>query len=389
MSCRLRRPFSRQTAIMNNVNAIRSGHVFLFLIGIVCFSLYAAVGTVCASTDRLYPSAATRPLSAQDRPADIFESDQTRDVNFCIGEVGFGPLRLRSQSPFQSLRLGLTALAPSTISRNEWEVFIAGTLANVWANTEDEYFFDYEMLGSQVSLAYGISNAFKLEIGYHERRIFGGVLDGFIAGFHDAFGIDQDGRNEHPYGDVRVDIQDKSGESTTSRDEEGVISRGLELAVQHNVTCGTRGFPSFSYAVQLRYTLEDSGPVDRDKPIDFGLSIASSKRFSDLYLYLGGGYFFYGSDKVGGIKLRKEQKSGMLAFEWRYVPSQSVLLQFLATEGQAVDLGSFSDYSYEVTLGWKWEMLQKYVFELGLIENVIIYDNSPDFGIHTGISHRF
>ncbi len=353
------------------------------LIWAICFLLSTPIDIAYASANN------QDAFSIQDKSSDIFDTDENREINFCIGEVGFGPLKLQSQSPFQSLRLGMTPLAPSTISRSEWEIFVSGTLANVWANTEDEYFLDYEMLSGRASIAYGISNTVRLEIGYEERWVFGGFLDSFIAKFHDAFGLDQDGRDENPYGDVQVDIRNEAGETIISQNEEGTVSRGLKLAVQHNVTCGTGGFPSFSYALQIRQAIEDSGPVDRDKAVDFGVSIASSKKFSNVYIYFTGGYFFYGNDKVGNIKLRKEQKSGLLAFEWRYISRQSLLLQFLAAEGQAVNLGPFSDYSYEITLGWKWEMIRKFVFELGLIENVIIYDNSPDFGVHLGMSHRF
>jgi len=40
-------------------------------------------------------------------------------------------------------------------------------------------------------------------------------------------------------------------------------------------------------------------------------------------------------------------------------------------------------------LGWKWEVKTKVVLEFALIENIIVFDNSPDFGIHAGITSRF
>ena len=89
------------------------------------------------------------------------------------------------------------------------------------------------------------------------------------------------------------------------------------------------------------------------------------------------------------VELNKTQLSGSVAAEWSYIPTQSLLLQFLATEGQAVELGPFSEPSYEVTLGWKMQIKSKIVFELGLIENILNFSNSPDFGIHAGITTRF
>ena len=52
-------------------------------------------------------------------------------------------------------------------------------------------------------------------------------------------------------------------------------------------------------------------------------------------------------------------------------------------------MGSFSTNSHEITLGWKWEFVNNVVLEFGLIENLINFENSPDFGIHAGLTWRF
>ena len=53
------------------------------------------------------------------------------------------------------------------------------------------------------------------------------------------------------------------------------------------------------------------------------------------------------------------------------------------------DFSSFSELSHEVTVGWKWEIILGQILEVGLIENIITFDNSPDFGFHVGYSWRF
>jgi hypothetical protein len=77
------------------------------------------------------------------------------------------------------------------------------------------------------------------------------------------------------------------------------------------------------------------------------------------------------------------------AAEWRFRADQSFLLQYLLTEGLSPDFGPFADASHEVTIGWKWEVVSKTVIEVGLIENLITFDNGPDFGIHAGVVRRF
>ena len=49
----------------------------------------------------------------------------------------------------------------------------------------------------------------------------------------------------------------------------------------------------------------------------------------------------------------------------------------------------FSEASHEITLGWKWEVVPQGVLEIGVVENLVTFDNSADFGIHAGFTQRF
>lgn len=349
--------------------------------------------------------AVPRAAAAEDptQPLDPPESEETnpsvsssnldaagfRSGDFCLDQVGYGPLRIASQSPFQSLRLGFTPRTPATLTKNQWEYGVSTVLSNVWAFEKDRFLLDYESLHSTVHVNYGMTDQWTLELAYDERRIFGGILDGFISDFHDAFDIDQDNRDRFENGRVFIDIRDDAGNTRVHRyGESGAYSQGLLLTLQHNVTCGNARIPAFAYALTTRYELEGASPLERDIPFDFGLSVMISKRFGPVYAYLTGGFLSFGGDQVEKIELKRTQLSGLLALEWRYLDTQSLVLQYLASEGQAEDLGPFSDASHEFTLGWKWELRTGWLFELGLIENFIVYDNSPDFGIHTGLTWR-
>jgi hypothetical protein len=214
-------------------------------------------------------------------------------------------------------------------------------------------------------------------------------MDGFIQGFHDLFGIDQNGRDTVPKGDFSFDIDPsatQAGVSLTGSDR-GIYAAGALATLQHNVTCGTDTLPAFSYAFTLRYELY-SDDLEGGTPFDLGASVAISKRYADIYLYGTLGYTVFGREKFRGIVLRNTQYSLLAAIEWRAFAAASLTLQYLLTEGLADDLGDLSNPSNEITLGVKWEFLTGTVLEFGLIENVITFGNSPDFGLHLGISTR-
>ncbi len=324
--------------------------------------------------------------------------DGFRGTSICFSHVGYGPLMLRSQSPFQSLRLALAPRAPSTLTRGQWEVRTAATWANVWAVEEAEfdpgagelgdYVLDYESLHVAVTAAYGLSDTFQVELGVEDRSVFGGVMDGFIEGFHDLFGIDQSGRDLWPRDQLAI-LLEPPGEPPVmlGAANRGTYVRDLLVTLQHNVTCGTESWPALSWSVTGRYALK--ADLQEGDAFDVGASLAMSRRFGEVYTYLVLGYAWYGDDSALGIELADTQATALAAVEWRFRPRSSLVLQWLWSEAATDSLQPFDASSNEVTLGWKWEVVPSGVLEVGLIENVITFDNSPDFGVHAAWTQRF
>jgi len=324
--------------------------------------------------------------------------DGFRGTSICFSHVGYGPLMLRSQSPFQSLRLALAPRAPSTLARGQWEVRAATTWANVWAVEEavfdpgdgefGEYMLDYESLHVALAAAYGLSDTFQVEVGVEDRSVFGGVMDGFIEGFHDLFGIDQSGRDLWPRDQLAIRL-DTPGLPRVVLDAAngGTFVRDLLLTVQHNVTCGTESWPALSWSVTGRYALK--ADLQEGDSFDVGASLAVSRRFGDVYSYLVLGYAWYGDDSAIGLELANTQATALAAVEWRFRPRSSLVIQWLWSQAATEVLSPFDESSNEVTLGWKWEVVPSGVLEVGLIENVITFDNSPDFGVHAAWTQRF
>ena len=316
-----------------------------------------------------------------------------RGLSICFSHVGYGPLRLDSQSPFQSLRLGIRPRTPSTLADDQWQVRAALTWVNIWAldeafdSPDNEFFLDYEMLQGTVSAAYGITDTLEIEGEFQNRSRFGGHMDGFIQSFHDLFGIDQNDRDEVPKDLFRFDLTPSDGRPAVSlaSGDRGSFVQSLGVSLQHNVTCGTSRLPAFSYAGTVR--LSDSDDLGTE--LDFGLSVAIARRFGPIYVYGTLGYSWFGEDNFRGLELKDTQGTFLAALEWRFMPTQSFLFQLLITEGLIENLDSFSDTSNELTLGWKKQVVPKGVLEVGIIENLVSFDNSPDAGFHVGYSHRF
>jgi hypothetical protein len=384
----------------------------VFLLGSDGLARRAIIGDVSAQelADRLDSFLAELSTSQTDGPpvAQVFRHTALtatprgyRGRSVCFSHVGYGPLTIRSQSPFQSLRLGIIPRTPSTLGRGQHQIRFHATWANTWANDDDTfnpdsgdlglYLLDFESLDLNLAYDYGISDTVQVGAEYEQRWLFGGLMDGLIEGFHDLFGLGQAGRDRFPRNQTNILIDPQTGQPPVSLLEgtaAGTIARSLLITLQHNLTCGTATWPALSWSATLRSSLGDPLELEGDL-IDVALSASASRRFGSFYLYLTLGYAWYGSDAVAGLELESSQASALIAGEWRFKPSMSLILQYLGTDGVATDLGVFSEVSHEVVLGWKWEARPNGVLEVGVMENIIEFDNSPDFGVHAGWTQRF
>ncbi len=123
----------------------------------------------------------TEATPGETEEADVFQHTQLtvkpdgfRGKSICFSHVGYGPLSVRSQSPFQSLRLGIVPRTPSTLAHGQHQVRLGGTWSNIWANdggsfdpANDEYglyLLDYETLDTTLAYSYGLSDTFQIEV---------------------------------------------------------------------------------------------------------------------------------------------------------------------------------------------------------------------------------
>ena len=278
---------------------------------------------------------------------------------------------------------------PSTLADGQFELNWTESFANVFAFEENDFRLDYLTLNSTLSLAYGISDTVQAEIAVGNLLRNDSYLDPVVDVFHDLFGLGDSGRDDFPDNENIIDLELRNGveiEDTSSGSE----ATNVTLTLEHNLTCGTAVWPALAYAVSGRWDAGGDAELEGSSPFSVGVSGAASKRLGEsFYTYLGLGYNWYGLDESRGLPLVDEQWGGLAALEWSYRDQRALVLEYLINEGVAVDREPFDDPTHEVHLGWKGEIHRGTVLEIGLIENIINVDNSPDFGLHFGLRHRF
>jgi len=343
----------------------------------------------------------THPTVRQEREARAIDGSQYtpltetpdgyRGLSLCYSNIGYGPLRVSSQSPFQSLRIGLVPRTPSTLGEGQAEIHWNEAYSNVFIKKEGEYLLQFDLLQSSLGVSYGVTDTFEVDLEFDDKSRFGGFMDQFIQHFHHAFGLPNQLRNTEP--DNAFAIQFPANQNHPAVDLgnrwRGAFSDSIALTLQENLTCGTDRLPAFSFGLTLR--TEPGGPKDlqNELPVDPAFTASLAKRVGDFYFYAEGLVSYYGHDRFHGLPLRAVQLTGLLAVEWRFDDNASMVLQYQISEGVAERLGPFSRPASEVAFGWKIEVLRNTLLELGAIHTLLNNENSMDFGFTGGLTYRF
>ena len=273
-----------------------------------------------------------------------------------------------------------------------WGAFMTTTWSNVWAE-EESYYFDYEMLDGQIGFGYGFNDAFGLGLVYDNRHYFGGQMDGFIQSFHDIVGMSQNGRDEVKKGLSRVG---RVGATTEETKADVFNNNGVTLFATYDLTDGDHAIPAMNMSVSLRYGLESAQGFVETHPLDYGISFGLAKRLSPRwYAHALVSLCLYEHDQVSDelgatpIAMKDRQFGGLLAFGYQWTERTTLLMQYMPYEEAIENVSGLNESSHEIHLGLKYRTRTAGVFEFGVIENAVTFDNSPDFGFHLGWVESF
>jgi hypothetical protein len=305
---------------------------------------------------------------------------------------GMGKMEIRSQAIGQSLRLTLPMLIPWDIAQGE-RAYAGMTWTNVWAR-DREFLLDYEMLDTLLAFGFGFENRWGVGMFIDHRAYFGGAMDSFIEGFHDWFGIDQDGRDQAPSGRSVIEMYDPdTGAITVEIPADKLSNTGLSLVLNHNFEFDHPLLPSLNIYGVARYPLQSPDVFEKNTSLDYGLGLGLSKRwFERWHTYAVLGYTWYadrGKTDPGNVTFENYQWIGLFAIGWQYSTDFNVIAQYVYGSAVIKTLEALDKASHEVHLGFRWRLDKAYMVDFALIENIITMDNSPDFGLHLGLNAAF
>jgi len=295
-----------------------------------------------------------------------------------------GPLNIRSMSPGQALRLAPMPRSPYGLpgGQTELQFNIAG--ASVFLQSPDLYLIDFNFTDTRIAVNHGLGAGWTAELSFNDRRIVNLNLDEVVEGFHDVFGIDQNGRDEN-LSQTRVEFPNSS--VILGNEINGIFSQSIGLSLQKVLIDKSVRWPALALILNASVETLDDGMI-KEGAVDFGVQLSVAQKKQSGYMFANLSYTHFGSDEtLDVIPLSDSQYSGMFGYEFTVNENEAFVVQYLFSEGVLPELGALEAVSHEIHLGYKWRTKEN-IFEAGIVENIVNFDNGPDVAFTFGVTHQ-
>nr|WP_320117762.1 DUF3187 family protein [uncultured Marinifilum sp.] len=314
-------------------------------------------------------------------------------VNISLAQKLVEPFPTHNQSPLIHF-FGLQVNSGGVLlHKNE---FIFSNYLNIANNatisqfTDELVYFDGEMYRNDIRLRYGLSDRFELSICLPLVRHSGGVMDSFISGWHEAFGLPGKARETMQNYNLTYLYQENDQTIVSMKDGKlkiGDISllMGTSLLKTKNHFMALRGFVKLPTGA--KQDLVGSGTCDFGAQIS--ATIYPNKRLNKFTWFYSLAYLRIGSGALLEDKVTRNIAFGNCGFAWylgkRFVPK----LQFdyhsaLYKQSITKQLGNSS---VQLVLGSDYFVSKKLILSASFTEDLIV-NTSPDFVLQFGLSYQ-
>lgn len=295
-----------------------------------------------------------------------------------------GPLTIRSLSPAQSLRLSPIPRSPYGLPEGQTEFQFNIAAASIFSEQKNLFKLDYHFTDVRFAVNHGFVNDWSVELSFNERRIVNAHLDQLTVEFHNLFGIEQNGRAEVEKNDTAIQFTGQG--INLGKESRGKFSQTINVSVQKVLADKSIGWPAVAVNLNMSYESLHNGMIEHGA-FDYGLQLSVAQKQSNGYVYGNVSFTQFGSDKVLGLALTNHNFTGMLGYEFTMETDQALMFQYLFSEGVVVNMGQLSKYSHEIHIGYKWRT-ESYLWEVGFVENIVNFENSPDVAFTFGVTYK-
>ncbi len=306
--------------------------------------------------------------------------------------VGMEPLSIQFLSVGQLFQPDPIIHFPSSHIPGAWRADLSWYWGNIWNYdaTGEGFLIDGEWIHLSLTLSRRFGPRAVAGIGVPAIGRTGGFADSFIEDFHDAFGFDNDHRDEFPRDRVRVEFTDDHGEPRRIAGDSWGIG-DVFLFGSWTAMPGDADHPTIDLFATVSAPSGDENELQGMGGVSLGAGGRLARRLGggDWYGYLVARGLYVFADEILGVEIHSLRATGIAALERRLGPRTSLLLQGAVLSPAARHFPAFSDPVFEVSVGAKWAVGKASRLELSLVENIVTFNNSVDFAAHAAWTTGF
>ncbi len=295
------------------------------------------------------------------------------------------PLANRNQFPLALFFISLDPERATVLEKGERAVILDFNYSNhiiSQSHLGESLLLDMEYLSSTFQFNAGIGKGFEIGASLPFYVMYGGFLDGFISGYHSAFGFPNASRRNTPNDQFRyrytIDAKPLVGRQDTVQ-----AFGDLTLQVKKTLTRQSKNELALRAGLKLPTgspeTLSGSGAAD------FGFGLAASRVSRRFGGYFNLNYLVLGKPEA---LVAKNTVSFMAAFEYRFKTNLAMLVQYQQLEPFiSSSLPVLDQSARQLVLGLRWRGSDRYHFEWRLAEDITT--TAPDFTLGFRVEIRW
>ncbi|SCY07205.1 Protein of unknown function [Desulfoluna spongiiphila] len=313
--------------------------------------------------------------------------------------AGLGPFRIPAlgageffrtvpafASPFTDSMPGRVELGMDVRWLNTWVYHVESDRSVDWVDFDDtdelkhgSFLFDVETLAFVPSVLYRVGDRVTLGFEIPVAIQGGGVLDGFIEGFHSMVGVGQHNRDDWSRDSSHYITVDRNDVAHDKSDE---LNRVITGDVQLSASMLVSQWPMLTARAIVKLPTSRIYDSQENSGTDLTLQGIWSWQWGAVSGYHGVGGTVYTRDGDDNLDLERFRFSTMNSLE--YMPSETFSWVVSLNHASAVaDYPELDEPVVELTMGFK-KIVGPGVLEFGIIENLFFFDNSPDAGLQLG-----
>lgn len=320
----------------------------------------------------------------------------------------FGPFAVRDQFPVKLLFLSLRPDGAWLLPAGGMRASARFAYSNTYAVTRpvsdprdpaayyqdaplDAYrlFVDAEVFRLELSFEWRPARWGQIGVDVPLMTQSGGFLDATVEAFHNLFNLSNGGREATPRNAYGVYVA-RNARFWIGRDTAAAFRLGdIVLRIKSPVRASRGRWPDVSWSGALKLPTGEFDDLSGSGGADAQLALLVFQSLGPHFaLHYNAAYTWLGrSSRHAGFPVRNVT-SQLLAVEFLASQRLSVLTQVLANTSMFSKSrpGPLDRTAYEINAGIKYALNASTLFEIGLVENLSQYQNTPDIALQAGVS---